>query len=250
MKAQLTYQRICAWSGIICVAMFFGAFALAGFIPPLSPALTATQIAAHYQSHLIGIRIGAGIMLISGMFYAAFTGLISAQMRRIPGVHTTVVYVQMVAGAFGCVTFLLPAMLFAVTAFRPDRPPEMTQLLNDMSWIILVMPWPPFMAQNFSFSFAIFSDPRATPLFPRWLGYLNIWAPILFTPALALPFFKTGPLAWSGIFVIWIPAFVFIFQFIGNTSMLLKALRADDTQGESVEARLTLGETPISGVRS
>jgi hypothetical protein len=60
---------------------------------------------------------------------------------------------------------------------------------------------------------------------------VNIWAPILFTPALALPFFKTGPLAWSGIFVIWIPAFVFILQFVANTTMLLKAIRAEELDG-------------------
>ncbi|MDT7610249.1 MAG: hypothetical protein QOG96_4752, partial [Pseudonocardiales bacterium] len=29
MNPQLTFQRICAWSGVICVALFFGAFALA-----------------------------------------------------------------------------------------------------------------------------------------------------------------------------------------------------------------------------
>jgi hypothetical protein len=119
-------------------------------------------------------------------------------------------------------------MLFATTAFRPDRPPEMTQLLNDMSWIVLVMPWPPFMAQNFSFSFAILCDKRERPLFPRYVAYVNIWAPIVFTPALALPFFKTGPLAWNGIFVIWIPAFVFVAQFIVNTTALLKAIQDEE----------------------
>jgi hypothetical protein len=230
MRSQLNFERVCAWSGILCAAMFFAAFVLAGFVPPLSPALSPAEVAEHYRTHTSGIRIGAGIMLISGMFYAAFTGVISAQMRRIPGVHPAVVYVQLVAGAFGCVTFLLPAMLFAATAFRPERSADMTQLLNDLSWIILVMPWPPFMTQNFAFAFAILSDPRETPLFPRWLAYVNVWAPILFTPALALPFFKTGPLAWSGIFVIWIPAFVFIAQFIANTTRLLAAIHVEQRE--------------------
>ena len=230
MDPQMAFQRVCAWSGIICVSMFFGAFALAGFIPPLSPNASAIEIAAHYRSHLGGIRVGAGIMLISGMFYAVFTGLISAQMRRIPGIHPTVIYSQLAAGAFGCLTYLVPAMLFAATAFRPERAPDMTQLMNDLSWIMLVMPWPPFMAQNFSFAFAILCDKRAKPLFPRYVAYVNIWAPVVFTPALALPFFKTGPLAWNGIFVIWIPAFVFIAQFIVNTTALLRAVR-DEEQG-------------------
>jgi len=228
MDPQMAFQRLCAWGGIICVTMFFAAFVLAGFVPPLSPAMSPAQVSAHYQSHLGGIRTGVGAMLISGMFYAVFTGVISAQMRRIPGIHPTVVYAQLAAGAFACLTFMVPAMFFAATAFRPDRPPELTQLMNDLSWIMLVMPWPPFMAQNFSFAFAILCDKRERPLFPRYVAYVNIWAPIVFTPALALPFFKTGPLAWNGIFVIWIPAFVFIAQFVVNTTALLHAVRSEE----------------------
>jgi hypothetical protein len=235
----MTFQRICAWSGVVCVTVFFAAFVFADFIPPLSPGMTAAEVAAHYQAHTTGIRIGAGLMLLSGMFYAAYTAVISAQMQRIPGVHPTVIYTQLAAGAFACLTFLVPALLFAVTAFRPDRAPEQTQLLNDLSWIFMVMPWPPFMTQNFAFAFAIFSDTRRKPLFPRWLAYLNIWAPIIFTPGIVLPFFKSGPLAWNGIFVLWIPASVFIVQFIANTMMLLRALRADETDEHQEPAPAT-----------
>jgi hypothetical protein len=221
---QMTFQRVCAWSGIVCVTLFFAAFFAADFIPPLSPHLSADQVAAFYRRHATGIRIGGCIMLLSGMFYAAFTAVISAQMRRIPGVPIAAVYVQLAAGAFACLTFLVPAMLFIVTAFRPGRAPGTTQALNDMSWIMLVMPWPPFMAQNYAFAYAIFTDPRPKPLFPRWLGYVNIWAPIMFSPALLLPFFKVGPFDWRGMFVFWIPAVVVVIQFIANVTMVLRAV--------------------------
>jgi hypothetical protein len=236
MNPQMLFQRVCALSGVICPLLFFGAFIAAGFIPLLAPSASAAEIATHYQTHANGIRFGAGLMLISGMFYAAYTGVISAQMQRIPGVHQTVINTQLVAGAFACLTFLVPAMLFAATAFRPERPAESTLLLNDMSWIILVMPWPPFMAQNFAFAFAILSDRRSTPVFPRWLAYLNIWAPIVFTPAIILPFFKSGPFAWNGIFVFWIPATVFVIQFIANTVVLLKAIKAEEAQAARTAA--------------
>ncbi len=235
---QMTFQRVCAWSGLVCVTLFFAAFIAADFIPPLSPHLGANQVAAFYRQHATGIRIGGCIMLLSGMFYAAFTGVIAAQMRRIPGVPIAAVYVQLAAGAFACLTFLVPAMLFIVTAFRPDRAPGTTQALNDMSWIMLVMPWPPFMAQNYAFAYAIFTDPRRKPLFPRWLGYVNIWAPIIFSPALLLPFFKVGPFDWRGMFVFWVPAVVFVIQFITNVSMLLRAVGDEEREARStLEAR-------------
>ena len=81
------------------------------------------------------------------------------------------------------------------------------------------------MAQNFAFAFAILTDPRRRPLFPRWLGHLNVWATIVYTPAIVLQFFKHGPFAWNGLFVFWLPAVVFGIQFGANTVWLLKAVR-------------------------
>jgi hypothetical protein len=231
---QMTFQRVCAWSGMAAMILFFLAFVAADFIPPLAPHASAAYIAHFYQAHATRIRIGGCVMLLSGMFYAAFTAVISAQMKRIPGIHSAAVYVQLVAGAFACLTFLIPAMLFIVTAFRPSRSPEITQALNDMSWIMLVMPWTPFMAQNYAFAYAIFTDKRPRPLFPRWLAYVNIWCPIIFSPSLLLPFFKVGPFDWRGIFVFWIPAVVFVLQFIANVSMLLRAI--DREQAETLAA--------------
>jgi hypothetical protein len=227
MDAQKTFQRICAIGGIVCLVLFFGGFVAAHFLPPMSPSLSAAQVAAHYRGHTNGIRVGAGLIFLSSMFYAWFTALIAGQARRIPGVQPTVVNAVLVSGAFGCITFLLPALLFAVTAFRPERTPDTTLMLNDMSWIILVMPWAPFMPQYFAFAFAILSDPRPKPLFPRWLAYLNVSVELAFTPAILLPFFKSGPFAWNGIIVFWVPAVTFSVLFIANTICLLRAINTE-----------------------
>ena len=244
MNAQATFQRICACSGIVCVLLFFGGFVAAGFLPPMSPGMSAAQVAAYYQTHAAGIRLGAALIFLSSGCYVWFTAVISGQMRRIPGVHATVINAQLAGGAFGCLTFLVPALLFAVTAFRPDRSPDATLLLNDMSWIILVMPWIPFMAQYFAFAFAILSDPRPQPLFPRWLAYFNIWAELMFTPAIILPFSKSGPFAWNGVFVFWIPAVVFGAVFIVNTIWLLKAINSEAQ--ETLAAGATGGHELLS----
>jgi hypothetical protein len=237
MRHQTVFQKALAWSGLICPGMFFAAFALAGFIPPLVPDESAAEVAAHYQSHTTGIRIGAILMMCSGMFYAAFTAVISAQMARVPGVHRSAVITQAVAGAFACLTFMVPGMILVVVAFRPDRDPEMTQTLNDFFWIFLVLPWPPFATQNWAFAYVILTDPQAKPLFPRWLGYLNIWAPIVFSPSVMLPFFKSGVFAWSGLFVIWIPAVVFIIQFVANVWCLMAAVNDEDRELEGPASR-------------
>lgn len=238
---HINFQKFLAWSGVVCVALFFGAFVAAGFIPPLAPNSSAASIARYYQTHTTGIRIGSVLMLLSGMFYATFTAVISAQMRRIPRVSTAAVYTQLCAGAFACLTFLVPAMLFMVTAFRPHRSPEITLTLNDMSYIFLIIPWPPFMAQMYAFSYSIFMDKQARPLFPRWLGYVNIWWPLVISPSILLPFFKTGPFDWRGIFVLWIPAIAFTGQFVANTTMLLRAI---DNEADELRTAPELAPTP------
>jgi hypothetical protein len=226
----IVFQKVCVWSGMVCVTLFFAAFLFMHFIPPMSPALSAGEVAAHYREHTFGVRIGGLLMFVSSLFYAAFTAVMSAQMRRIPKVHPAAVYSQLAGGAFACITFMVPAMLFLVVAFRPGRDPDITLALNDMAWIFLVIAWPPFVVQNWSYAYAILSDGRERSLIPRWVGYLNIWAPFLFMPASLLVFFKTGPFAWNGFVVFWIPATVFTLQFIGNTIGLLRAVKDEQSR--------------------
>jgi hypothetical protein len=171
-------------------------------------------------------------MMLSSLFYAAFVAVVSGQMRRIPGLLRTVTYAQLAAGAFACLTFFMPALMFIVTAFRPERDPALTQTLNDMAWIWLVIAWPPFLTQYWSFSYAILTDDRHRPLFPRWLGYYNIAAVFGFFPATLLPFFKSGPFAWNGFFVFWIPAIDFVVWFAINVSLVLKAIDTPDADPE------------------
>ena len=65
-------------------------------------------------------------------------------------------------------------------------------------------------------------------MFPRWVGYFNIWMALLFTPANILVLFKTGPFAWDGFFIWWIPFTAFLLWFPTNTIYLFKAVKPDD----------------------
>jgi hypothetical protein len=196
----------------------------------MAPSLTAGEVAAFYQHHATGIRIGGVLMFLSGAFYAVYTAVISAQMARIHNVSRTAVYAQLAGGAFACLTFMVPAMLFMVTAYRPDRLATETQLLNDLSWILLVMAWPPFAAQQLSFVYAILCDNGEQPVFPRWLGFLNIWVVLGFVPASVIGFFYEGPFAWNGLLGIWIPAGVFVIQFAANVTMVLRAINNEERE--------------------
>lgn len=215
-------ERLCVWSGLVAIVLFFCGFIFSGFIPPLSPAMTAEELVNHYQTHTIGIRTGMVLMVISCMFMAPLIGVISAQMRRMKGVSPALVYTQISAGTANLMFFILPALFFLVTAYRPERDPQLTLLMNDIAWIVAVLPWPPAFMQNIAIAAAILTDRSETPLLPRWLAYLNIWVALAFVPGGLLPFFKTGPFAWSGLLVFWLAGTTFVIWFIAVVVALLK----------------------------
>lgn len=207
--AAKNFQYACASSGILALIVFLIALASAGFIPPLSPNLTAEQTTKHYQDHLAGVRVAVIFMMLCAMLYLPFTAAISGQIKRIPNLHSSVHSLQLAAGAVGSVAFLIPPMILAVIGYRLERDPEITQALSDLFFIIVMLPWPSFLVQELAFAYAVLIDDREQPIFPKYIALVNIVAPILFLPATAMHFTKTGPVAWNGGISFWMPAFVF-----------------------------------------
>lgn len=241
-----TVEKLCAWSGIVALAMFFAGLVIAGFFPPLSPSLSPEALAQHYREHRIGILAGMVLVLISGMFYAPLVGVISAQLHRIPQLTPALIYTQLAAGAAGIIFFIVPAVLFLATAYRAERSPELLHLMNDLSWIMLVIPWPTFFMQNLVIGAAILMDRGETPVFPRWLAYFNFWVAIGFVPGALLPFFTSGLFAWSGLFVFWLAGSVFGAWFLVMLVMLLKAIGKTPTAAREPEVRAPVPSCAVS----
>jgi hypothetical protein len=67
-------------------------------------------------------------------------------------------------------------------------------------------------------------DKRENPIFPRWLGYFNLWAALIFTPGSFNVFFKDGPFAWNGVIAFYIPITIWAIATTVNTVYLTKAV--------------------------
>ena len=226
-------QKLCAWSGIVAVMLFFSALVCSGFMPVPSPSLTQAEVVAMYQQNAGAIRIGMVQLMISGMFMSPFVAVISLHLRRIEKGSLLWTYTQLSSGTVGILLFIIPGVLFLVTAYRPDRSPELTYLMNDICWFLAIMPWPPAFMQNIAIGSAIISDKSPNPIFPRWVGFFNFWVAILFLPGTLIPFFKSGPFTWNGLFGFWLPAAVFGLWFMVMLPMLLKAI---DRQAQEATA--------------
>lgn len=205
-------QLACCWiTGISVVFLGIGFFLITGYVPPPHASDTARQLAHFYVTHRTRLRIGLVITLVSWAGYGTLTAVISIQMLRIEGRRRPVLaLLQALAGTAGWVCLLIPTMLLAVATFRAGQvSPQTTQTLHDLGWITAFMALTPFFVQLMAVAGAIFQDSSATPVFPRWLGYLTVWIAVSFAPGVLLIFFKTGPFSYQGLFVFWVPFLTF-----------------------------------------
>lgn len=217
-------SRIFAWGGVLCAVGFGAGLILADFLPPPSPSLQANQVAAIYRENAAAIRGGMLLGLFGMAGYAAFVCVVAAEMRKMRLDSLLPVYLQLGAGSIGVLTVMLPIMLLGTTAFRPERDPALTQLLNDAAWLIIMTAFPTFVAQLGGVAAGILSDRSEPPVFPRWAGYLNLWVALLFVPGGLSFFFRTGPFAWDGLVSFWLAAVAFFIWLVVMTPLVLRSV--------------------------
>lgn len=221
-------QWLCLACGPLYLVIFGTGWILSGFLPPPLPTADAATIAAFYRDNAFGVRFGQALISLAAGLQVPWAALIATQMRRIPGCSREMVYTALGAGAAGSVFFTLPSLIWMTATFRPERDPQLTWLLSDLGWFFFVPPVTLAMVQVAAFGIGILSDRSARPLFPRWLGYYNLWLAFIFSPGAIISFFKTGPFAWNGLLTFWIPATAFFTWFIVMAFLLRNAIRRED----------------------
>ena len=225
-----TVLKACIWCGPIMGLLFVTGFLIAGFFPPPAPGRTAHQISAYIAQNRTAIRVGIVICLASCALLMPFQAAFTVHMKRIEGVRPILAYTQLALAALATLEFVIPYIFMLVSTYRPGTNPDVTQALFDLSWFFFLGVVCTFVPQLAIFGIAVLLDKRPTPIFPRWLGYLNLWLCLTFTPASLIVFFKHGAFAWNGLFVWWVPVTAFLFWFVPNFVYLLKATEADDGQ--------------------
>lgn len=222
MKTRI--QLVCLWSGPVGIGFWLvGFWLIGGLIPPPRPSESAAQITHFYTHHTNGIRAGLVLTLIGATLTGPWVGVISAQLKRIEGTYSPLAYIQLGLGMLDIMAFVFPVMFMQVAAFRPNRDPSQILLLNDLAWIPFVGIWTLAAVQNLAIAGAVLSD-RAQQVFPRWVGYFNVWTALLFCPGSLLYFFKSGPFAWNGALSWWFVVVVFCAWFAVMLVMTRRAI--------------------------
>ncbi|MCW2831519.1 MAG: hypothetical protein JWP31_2211 [Aeromicrobium sp.] len=224
-------EKAGALSGVALLVLFGIFFLLvADFIPPLSPEDSADEIAAIYADNDVRIRIGLGLMVLTAPIVSGFIASIARQVRRVEGYWGVLSLTQIITGVVFPIGFIFPTVVAIVAAYRPDRDPEITQALNDVFWMMFIGIVGTLVLQSLILAAATFMDKREVPVFPRWFGYLNLWYALLALPGGAVFFFRSGPLAWNGVFAFWIPLAAFTAWMLAVTWALLKAVDHEEAE--------------------
>lgn len=173
------------------------------------------------------------VMVLGAALLGPFFAVISVQIRRIEGPRPILTYAQLMLGACFILEIIFPMMAIQTAAFRPERDGAIQQTLNDMGWLTFFGVASTGFVQLVIIGVAILQDTQPVPAFPRWVGYFNIWVGFAFFPGTVMIFFKSGPFAWDGIFIFWIPFTAFFLWLLIMPFALCRAIDQETAPEES-----------------
>ncbi len=203
---RLDGELILWWTLPVVAVIWVSAFVLfPGFTPPMSPRLSADQVAAFYRDPANAARIRA-TMIVFNWFCVGLIPvliLIAMQIRRMA--HRTPIFAYAMLGcvAGGPTLFLVANIFWLLAAFRPERNPELTQMYNDLAWLTFTSQVPFLIAQSVVLALAIYADDPHHPVFPRWVAHFNLLVAAALVPAAFVSLTLSGPVAWDGALSFW-----------------------------------------------
>jgi len=233
-NASIGAQRLFVWLAIVGCALFaFAYIGLIRFFPPPPADLPADQVALLYSAHNVRFKIGVIVALISGGFLVPFSIVISVQMARLEKGIPIWAILQGLTGAIGSIFIWLPVLIWGVAAFSPDRPPDLTLIFHEFSWLLYITTLALFPMQLLGIIYLAFTkdEPDNVSAFPRWLGYLTAWQLVQSFGGPMAVLFKTGIFSWNGLLPFWLPFSLFFAWYAAICWTLLRALRCQKAAG-------------------
>lgn len=229
-------ELILLWTLPVTVVIWIAAFLLfPGFNPPMSPTMSAEEVAAFYRdpARLPEIRYSMIVFNWFGVCLVPILALIVMQIRRMG--HRTPIfsYAMLGCAAGGPTLFLIANVCWLLAAFRPERSPELTQLLNDFAWITFTILVPFLIGQSVILALAIYFDDQPQPVFGRWVARFNLLVAAALVPAAFAGVTLSGPLAWDGVLSFWVKNLAIGVWIVVMGVVLARAVYRERTEKDS-----------------
>ncbi len=220
-------QSLCLWAGYAFFVFYLlGIVVVAGFIPPPAPSWGDAAVAAFFHNRHGRILVGMSICAVASALYVPWGVALFAQMQRVEvGRFPALSVVQGISAGIGAVFFAISPFLWLTIAYRAGHSGDVVVALNDFAWISWIVSWPFFFIQAGAFGLTVLLYPKL--VIPRWVGYLSLWFAFSMFPASAIVFFYHGPLAWNGVFALYLPLTLFALWYNVASFWVLRAIRQE-----------------------
>src|SRR5512145_3467436 len=200
-------ELILLWTLPVLAILWLSAFLLfPGFAEPMSPTMTAAEVAAFYRDPENLPRIRYSMILFDwfAVGLVPLLALLVLQIRRMA--HRTPIfsYAIIACAAGGPTIFLMANLFWLLAAFRPERDPELTLLLNDLAWVTFSSQVGFLIEQSVILALAIYLDRQDRPVFEPWVAHFNLLVAAALVPAAFVGAAMTGPIAWDGLLTFWV----------------------------------------------
>ncbi|KUH97063.1 hypothetical protein AU189_10055 [Mycolicibacterium acapulense] len=198
-------ELLMLWALPAMVIIWASAFFLfPGFLHPMSPTMSAEEVADFYRDETARIRYSMILFNWFGVGLIPTVILIAMQVRKMAH-RTPILSYCLIACAGGPPTlFLIANMFWLLGSFRPERSPDLTQLLNDLAWVTFTVLVPYLIAQCLVLALAIYWDRRDQPVFRPWVAHFNLLIAAALVPAAFGAVTFEGPFAWDGVLSFWL----------------------------------------------
>jgi hypothetical protein len=227
MEASTRTQTILIyWAWIFSTAYFLAYYFLIKLLPLPPATLTAAQVANFYILNSTQIRLGAAVCSWTAAFTIPLAIVIAIQMARLEKGFPIWSIVQFTGGVMMSIFTVLPPLLWGVAAFTPTRPPEVTLVIHEFGNLAFIATDQYFIFQNIGLAVVCFTQKADdNSPFPRWIGYLTLWTAFVIEVGVAAFLPKTGPFAWNGLFVYWLPIAMYGAWYMTVSISILRALK-------------------------
>lgn len=252
-QTKLFYQKLSIYMGPLFVTtfVFFWAY-LGNNLPPPHPDWPAQAFTDRYVENLTSIRVGFLVALITICFYLPWTCYVTFRMKKIEtGDFPVLAYTQLLGGALTVMVVSISMWCWVVAAQRPERLPEVSQMLTDAGWLMNDTVYMCTTMQMWAMALCFLHDKKSkTKVMPNWASYFTIFCGATFFPASLTAILRDGPFAYDGLIGFWIPYPAWlIWMFVSSYYLLAdfkrRAALEGAAEGRAADARSV---RPAAGV--
>lgn len=226
-------QTILIWWGLIFMYIFGYCIWMMGFMPPPPASWGADQVAAFYRDNNFDIRLGAMITSWTSAFAVPIAIACACQLRRVEKGVPVWSITTLISGGLMSMFLVFPPLIWGVAAFTAERDPGLTLILHELGTLTLTTTDQFYIFGMIAIAMVSlrFKDPGdGSWPFPRWMGYYTLWAAVAFEVGVFAFMTKTGPFAWNGAVVFWMPLTVYGSWITVISFMMLRSLKVQAAQ--------------------